>query len=106
MRRWWMKQWDADGNTANLGEGELLTPADVARIIAAAPAMARALCLAEFSGYDPVRGCDVCPVCKSFGYDGSTSPPAPHDPDCGLHQSLTAAGLSPEDREAVRKAVR
>ena len=95
-RPWWMQGWVARGNTAELVSDELLYPADVARIIAAAPAMARALCLVEWT--DNVRG-DMCRACGRLETEG-------HRNHCPLDAALTAAGLSPEDREQVRKAMR
>ncbi len=108
MKPWWMQRWAADGNVADLTGGddsELLMPADVARIFAATPALARELAMLEWSrrfntGYGTSRELDghSCPSCWQ-------EQPT-HAPACRLDAALTAAGLTPEDREAVRKAAR
>lgn len=66
----------------------------VAKLAAAAPALARALCLVEWEGrYSDLRCCPWC---------GAASPAA-HDDRCELDAALTSAGLDAAAREAVRK---
>lgn len=59
-------------------------------LIAAAPALARALCRVEWPG-------GYCGECESERFYGG------HAPDCPLDAALTAAGLTAEDREEVRR---
>jgi hypothetical protein len=76
-----------------------MPPADVeatARLAAQAPAMARALCLVEHSPLDGGLGCASCGA--EVQHDGAIA----HEADCALDITLTAAGLTPADREAVR----
>ena len=76
-------------------ECESLRPrAWAATLIAAAPALARALCRVEWNVWGD---CDVlCPCCCAPRLRG-------HAADCPLDAALTAAGLSAEDREEVRR---
>ncbi len=67
----------------------------IARLAAAAPAMARALCLSERDAGDRCAGC-----AQEWWFLTGLK----HEDDCALDAALTAAGISPEDREAVRKA--
>ena len=59
-------------------------------LAAAAPALARALCRVEWPG-------GYCGECESERFYGG------HAPDCPLDAALTAAGLTAEDREEVRR---
>ena len=134
----WMEEWDTDNdsscrevlftksypthrgrfaqfNGAAFDRGDEPSEAQVARaeLAAAAPAMARALCLAETSYGEGDYYCTAyqsCGVCaKPIAYtieDGKHVAIIQHKPACPLDAALTAAGLSPEDREQVRKAMR
>mgnify|MGYP000561914280 CR=1 FL=1 len=62
----------------------------VAKLIAAAPAMARLLCRFEGASGDGLYR--LC--CRSAD--------KPHMPGCPLDACLTAIGISPEERERVR----
>lgn len=94
---------------------------DRAHLIAAAPAMARALCAAERSQVDDSYlddpgTTDGCPVCGEVFVDGSGHRPIgignntalriTHASDCALDAALSQAGISPEERERVRMAAR
>ncbi len=75
---------------------------DVQRLIDAAPAMARALCLVEWSGNERYGYGPACPVCMEL-------PPPPagdgkHAHTCALDAALTAAGLDAEARGKVRQS--
>ena len=101
------KRWDT-----LLEQSNFAFDADVI-LAAAAPAMARALCLAETSYGEGDYYCTAyqsCGVCaKPIAYtieDGKHVAIIQHKPACPLDAALTAAGLSPEDREQVRKAMR
>jgi len=104
------KPWEADWNTdkdgrlissdkaVNVGyvfaatvyEEAVAEPED-ARLAAAAPMLARALCLVEWEGDSG------CPACDGYDDNGSL-----HTVDCPVDAALTAAGLTQEDRVAVR----
>ena len=76
-------------------ECESLRPrAWAATLIAAAPTLARALCRVEWNVWGD---CDLlCPCCYAPRLRG-------HAPTCYLDAALTAAGLTAEDREEVRR---
>ncbi len=89
----------------------------VARLLSLAPAMARTLCLVEWSGsqdiYDYGSADPVCPVCQGSrttiehrrapGDNIALVTVGGHEPDCLLDAVLTAAGLTEEDRDYVRR---
>jgi len=66
---------------------------DRAHLIAAAPAMARLLCRLEWSQTRVDLVPHTCPACWMAGN---------HHAKCELDAALTAAGISPEERERVR----
>ena len=75
---------------------------DRAHLIAAAPAMARLLCRLEWSACYPCGPDDsehdqdrACPECGAHAA-------LDHLPGCLLDAALSAAGISPEERERVR----
>lgn len=68
------------------------------RLAAAAPALARALCLVEWSERLDDANHLYCPSCGAADAQG-------HAPKCRLNDALTAAGLMREDREAVRQSL-
>jgi hypothetical protein len=105
MTKPWEEDWEYGRITPSFDTwyvrshtGQLLSngfPHEVdARLIAAAPAMARALAMVEWEGWNDH---DECPYCGEV-------PQLGHGPACVLDAALTQAGLSPADREAVRKA--
>lgn len=75
------------------------------QVILAAHAMAGALCLVEWSGgiqFDVDMENSVFAQCPCCGAPRVRK----HRDSCVLDRSLTAAGLSPENREEVRKALK
>jgi hypothetical protein len=66
-----------------------------AKLLAAAPAMARLLCRLEWSSVQDETGCVVC---GEFA-DGDVPE---HTADCPLDAALTAAGIDAAERERVR----
>ena len=87
-RRVWGTDSDGDFLVA-----EYVQPAH-GRLITAAPTLARALCRVEWNVWGD---CDLlCPCCYAPRLRG-------HAPTCYLDAALTAAGLSAEDREEVRR---
>ena len=73
-----------------------------AKLLAAAPAMARLLCRLEWSACYPCGPDDsehdqdrACPECGAHAA-------LDHLPGCLLDAALSAAGISPEERERVR----
>ncbi len=77
-----------------------------ATLAAAAPGLARALCRVEWEGSLNPSGDPACPECRcppqaAMGASGLY--PGGHAPDCPVDAWLTAAGLTAEDREEVRR---
>lgn len=70
-----------------------------ARLAAAAPTLARALAMVEFSGVAIDQDC--CPACGTIC--PADMPTPRHEATCWLNAALLAAGLTPADREAVRE---
>ena len=91
-RRVWGTDSDGDFLVA-----EYVQPAH-GRIIAAAPALARALCRVEWLGSADGPGCPWC-----LSEQGLSPHLSQHAADCPLDAALTAAGLTAEDREEVRR---
>ena len=87
---------------SSLNETESMALHSVAALIAAAPAMARLLCRLEWSACYPCGPDDsehdqdrACPECGAHAA-------LDHLPGCLLDAALSAAGISPEERERVR----
>lgn len=66
-----------------------------ARLAAAAPEMARALCMVEWVFNGTSECCPCCEILRGRDHE-------PHAEYCSLDLALSAAGLSHEDREGVR----
>lgn len=101
----WDETWSArehtyyDGVTAVIVEmpGDALNfdtrDIDRARLVSAAPDMARALIALEWSGYDRDQG-KCCPSCEALGPDAFWSRASePHRADCALDAALRKAGV-------------
>lgn len=71
------------------------------RLIAAAPALVRALLVAEYADTSDGEYTARCGVCEWGGYDGKY-----HRPDCILDAALTDAGLPPLLRDAARAEIK
>ena len=92
------KPWEIDQLTMNFAD--LMTEDEVnaiAPLVCAAPAMARALCIAESVDSD---GHGL--LCACCGRNTVDEPREPHEPDCALDAALTLAGLDAAAREEVR----
>lgn len=87
-----MKPWQLETIPTNYRE--LMTDEEcdaIAPLVRTAPAMARALCMVEYSDNDDI---DMCPACRHC---------IGHAADCKLDAALTAAGLDAAAREEVRR---
>lgn len=96
----WLEEWRAAGSRVEFNDSAFQhayakDPA-TAKLISAAPAMARALCRLEYGTLKEFDNHPSCPWCETF--DGDE-----HDPDCGLDAALTSAGLDTAAREEVRR---
>ena len=111
----WEEQWNEDGGYVDLlsnknsrheivvkrigdfADSILLLPIEIerARLAAAAPAMARALCSVEWTEDEEGGKRLQCSWCMQ------TEPN--HQDYCGLDKALTQAGLDDEARETVRE---
>lgn len=111
----WEEQWDEDGGCVDLldenenvigrignfsgsillPEAEALLSVERATLAAAAPAMARALCIVEWCESEDDLKVLQCSWCMQ------TEPN--HQGYCGLDKALTQAGLDNEAREIVRE---
>lgn len=104
----WLELWKANGdNVDRLGGGWILQGQPLtdgppqperAKLAAAAPMLARALCEVEWRGF-AVDEANVCPARGCRGEEGKHS----HSPDCALDAALTLAGLDAAAREEVRR---
>lgn len=104
------KPWEIDHLTMNFAD--LMTEDEVnaiAPMVCAAPAMARALCHAEwFLNGDSMQNHEwwQCPECGASNRNDDEPAGGTHMANCQLDQALTAAGIDAAERQAVRERSR